>query len=615
SLRASAALLGYLKFTQKDKVDHIKKISHQTNKEFVELDRSTILNLELFTTIREGERLGSLIHTLDKTLTAMGGRLFRQWLLKPLLNKDKIEARYESVNEFLVMRAVREQLRNKLEELIDIERLVSRISVGIGNARDLVNLKQALQRTLETKVICSKLSANLTSEISENISDELTQTIDLIEQFILEFPPFDVHSGSLIKPQIDADLDTLKSQVKSSKDFIAQLEIREKERTGISSLKVKFNLVFGYYIDITKSNLHLVPPDYFRKQTLVNSERFITEELKHHEQIILSAEDKINAREYEIYLEVVQKVLQNTPQIQAAAQSIAQLDCLLSFAELAQKEHYSRPTIIDSGEIDIKEGRHAVVEQLLDKEIFVPNDVCLDQHDHQLLVITGPNMAGKSVFIRQVGIIVLMAQMGSFVPAKEAQITLVDKIFVRSGAADAITSGLSTFMVEMVETANILNNSTSKSLIIMDEIGRGTSTYDGISIAWAVAEYLVSHPKLTPKTLFATHYHELQKLEEKFPQKIKNYQVLVREHNGELIFLHTVAPGAASHSYGISVADLAGVPKEVTENAFKVLESLESKLPTENNSYSAEDIKKLDLDNMSPIEALKFLVDLKKRMR
>ena len=578
SLRAGAGLLGYLNFTQKDKVEHIKHIVHFGKKDFVDLDRSTILNLELFTTIREGEKKGSLIHILDKTVTAMGGRKFRQWLLKPLIAADAIQRRYNAVDEFLVKGSTREQLRNKLETISDIERLVSRISVGIGNARDLVNLKEALTGILHIKTMCGEFKAPLTKDLICSMSPDLQNVVTLVAKNIVDFPPFDTKNGGLINLGVNKDLDNLKNTIKSSKDFITQLELTERKRTGITSLKIKFNLVFGYYIEITKSNLQHVPDNYYRKQTLVNAERFITEELKQHEELILTAEEKINALEYQIYLDVVDKVLQKTPLIQQSAQAVSELDCLLSFAHLAEKEHYCKPHIVQTGEITIKEGRHPVVEKLLDDTHFVPNDVTLNQSDHQLLVITGPNMAGKSVFIRQVGLIVLMSQIGSFVPAKEAKLTLVDKIFVRSGASDAITSGLSTFMVEMVETANILNNATSNSLIIMDEIGRGTSTYDGISIAWAVAEYLVTNKKSMPKTLFATHYHELQKLAEKFTAKIKNYQVLVQEKAGELVFLHTVAKGAASHSYGISVADLAGVPKEVTHKAFQVLQSLEKEL-------------------------------------
>jgi DNA mismatch repair protein MutS len=437
----------------------------------------------------------------------------------------------------------------------------------------------------------------------------------------------------------------LRKTTESSREWIMELEKMEREKTGISSLKVRFNKVFGFYIEVSKTNVEKVPKHYNRKQTLVNGERFITDELKHHEEIILTAEEKINALEYDIFLDVLHYVLQHTEQIQNAAQSISVMDCITTFSFLSEKYRYIRPKLLYSGEMRIKQGRHPVVEKLLSETSFVPNDVVLDNISQQLLLITGPNMAGKSVFIRQVALIVLMAQMGCFVPATSAHISIVDKIFVRSGASDVITSGLSTFMVEMVETAYILNNATKDSLIIMDEIGRGTSTYDGISIAWAVAQYLVTNFTPAPKTLFATHYHELQALEEKYPKQIKNYHMAVTEEKGAPIFLHTMLPGGASHSFGVAVAKLAGVPQTVIENAYEILQTLEfrnvekEKTPHDlipnlftnpkdteiMNQVQQEDtvakqilIKELanvDLSNTTPLEALNKLAELKDKLK
>ncbi|HRN96818.1 MAG TPA: DNA mismatch repair protein MutS, partial [Candidatus Levybacteria bacterium] len=443
--------------------------------------------------------------------------------------------------------------------------------------------------------------------------------------------PIDVRSGGMIRDGYNQELDKLRKIVGGSREWIEELELQEREKTGINSLKIKFNKVFGFYIEISKSNLHLVPDVYERKQTLVNGERFITPELKHHEEIILTAEERINELEYKLFLQTLEKVLKYTDSMQAAARTVAVLDCLATFAVLAIKNAYVRPKILYSGEIRIQEGRHPVVEQLLDIQQFVPNDVTLDTTSQQQLLITGPNMAGKSVFIRQVALIVLMAQMGCFVPAKSAHISVVDRIFVRSGASDVITAGLSTFMVEMVETAHILHHATKDSLIVMDEIGRGTSTYDGISIAWAVMEYLASHYKTPPKTLFATHYHELQALEELYPKKIKNFHMAVADDKGAPIFLHTILPGGASHSFGVAVAKLAGVPEEVIVKANEVLKSLEKrqfdKRPVEHSiDYQPptihivdrlihKELENLDISRMTPLEALNTLAEMKEKLK
>ncbi|QQG44383.1 MAG: DNA mismatch repair protein MutS [Candidatus Roizmanbacteria bacterium] len=628
ALQTSAALLAYLKQTQKATVSHIKKIITYERDEHLVIDRSTMINLELFSTIREHDVRGSLLSVLDQTQTAMGGRMLKQWLCKPLTKKEKIIERYEAVEKLLKLPEERTKINDYLKQIIDIERILSRMSVNLGNARDLINLKHALRIILLLKKDIQKIKSSLIKKISQKISDDLNQTITEIEKYIADEPPIDLRSGGLLKSGVNSELDNLRKKVESSKEWILELELKERERTGISSLKVRFNKVFGFFIEISRANLHLVPKDYLRKQTLVNGERFITPDLKKHEEIILTAEEKINDLEYKIFLEVLERILKHTTIIQEAAQSLASLDCLLNFSYLTQKEGYVKPKIVESGEIIIKGGRHPVVEKLLEDSQFVPNDLKLN-NDQQLLLITGPNMAGKSVFIRQVALIVLLAQIGCFVPAEEATISLVDRIFVRSGASDVITSGLSTFMVEMVETAHILHHATKNSLIILDEIGRGTSTYDGISIAWAVAEYLVTYSKIPPKILFATHYHELQVLEKNHPGKIKNYHMSVAEKDGEPIFLYTLSPGGASHSFGVAVAKLAGIPAEVIEKAKVILQKLEKRhleKPKETEIFEPtiinliehvihQELEKIDIHEITPLEALNKLAAMKDKLK
>jgi DNA mismatch repair protein MutS len=632
ALKSAAALLGYLKHTQRDKVGHLKKIRTYSPEEHLVLDRSTVLNLELFGTLRDGEKKGSLISFLDETSTAMGGRMLRAWLRKPLARKEIIDHRLAVVKALSQDCPVSDGLRECLKEVADIERILSRLAVGIGNARDLVSLKSSVRKILEIKDRLGDFKAPLLKTIRQDIDPKIEPLAKVIDAYIVDEPPVDIKQGGLIKAGVNAELDELRQSISGSKEWIADLEGKERERTGIASLKVKYNKVFGFYIEVSKANLHLVPENYRRKQTLVNAERFITPELKEKEEIVLTAEERISELEYKIFLELVARVLEDVEALQKTAQAIATLDCLLNFAQLAVKENYCRPKIVATGEIKIKDGRHPVVEKLLEDEQFVPNDTFLDNEKQQLLIITGPNMAGKSVYLRQVALITIMAQMGSFVPAKEATISVADRIFVRSGASDMITSGLSTFMVEMVETANILNHATKDSLVILDEIGRGTSTYDGVSIAWAVAEYLVSHPKTCPKTLFATHYHELLTLAEQY-SKIKNFQMMVEESSkGNPIFLHKVVAGGASHSYGIEVAKLAGVPKDVIYRAVEVLGKLEDRevdapqrkiavapkeqmeFISEKESEIAKEIKEVDLENTTPLEALRKLVELKKKL-
>jgi DNA mismatch repair protein MutS len=644
--QAGAALLNYLTETQNGKPQHIKKIVTLTESDSLILDRSTMVNLELFSTIRETETRGSLLSIIDFTITAMGGRLLKTWMKNPLSNKEKIEARLESVESFSSHARSRDAIRIQLEHIPDIERLLARLSVNLGNARDIVHLKQAIAATSTVANMLVTHDVNLIRQVRLAMKPELAEVVDRIDRIFVADPPLSVREGHMIREGVDTVLDRLRETTYGSKTWITELERRERAVTKISSLKVRFNKVFGYYIEVSKSNLHLVPAHYERKQTLVNAERFSTKELKQHEEIILTAEEKINDIEYKIYKDTLDTILTYTDMIQKAAESIAIIDCLTNFSHLADRNRYTRPKLLYSGEIRIKEGRHPVVENLLETERFVPNDITLDNVSQSLIIITGPNMAGKSVLIRQIALIVLMAHIGCFVPASSAHLSIVDRIFVRSGASDVITAGLSTFMVEMVETAHILHHATGQSLIIMDEIGRGTSTYDGISIAWAVAEYLATHYDTPPKVLFATHYHELQSLEAEYPKRIKNFHMAVTEQHNEPIFLHSLLPGAASHSFGIAVAKLAGVPGEVINQAKTLLTNLENRhvesadVPLLKNeterlsdkiqqdaaeSYAKsntlfdrlliKELESLDIATITPLEALNKLAKLKEQLK
>lgn len=625
---AAAALLGYIKETQKDKVGHIRTISTVNDASFVHMDRATMINLELFSTIREHDTRGSLLSVLDKTQTPMGGRLLRTWMKKPLNEKKSIEERYDAIDELLSHAELKNACSEILGDVHDIERTLARLSVGIGNARDITNMKNSLQKIMKIKSILGATQTAVLQHIRKEMKDDIADIISVIETTIVDEPPVSTKEGGMIRPGIHKQLDELRSRVGGGKEWISKLESDERERTGISSLKVRYNKVFGFYIEVSRANMHLVPDNYFRKQTLVNGERFITPELKKQEEIILSAEETINHIEFDIFGMVLKSLLQHTVSIQDAGAAVAALDCLISFSTVSSQYSYVRPKLLYSQELKIKGGRHPVVEQLIQDTRFVPNDVTLDPVNQQLLIITGPNMAGKSVFIRQVALIVLLAQIGCFVPAQSAHLSLVDRIFVRSGASDVITSGLSTFMVEMVETAYILHHTTKNSLIIMDEIGRGTSTYDGISIAWAVAEYLVKHEKIPAKTLFATHYHELQELEERYPHKIRNFHMAVIEENGNPVFLHTLMPGGASASFGVAVAKLAGVPQEVIQRAEELLHDLEQKkhaLPGAETlkqrtretleTQLVDELRKLDLFKMTPLEALNTLAALQEQAK
>ncbi|MCD8484292.1 DNA mismatch repair protein MutS [Candidatus Woesebacteria bacterium] len=619
-----ATLLGYLEYTQQDPVKHIRGIVLHQPQNWVSLDRATITNLELLTTLRDNQKRGSLLHHLDHTQTSMGGRLLRQWLIHPLRRKTDIETRQNVVTFFAEHPKHLTKLQSVLSEVGDIERLLSRLSVGIGNARDMGRLQQSLAQSLEVKKVLDTLSSYDWSRFLPAFTTDLQTLNNTIANTLLDEPGFDPRQGGIIRAGVSAELDELRAQVEHSQDWMLALEKTEREQTGITNLKIRSNKVFGFYIEVSKSHLTKIPEHYERKQTLVNSERFFTAELKEKEVALFAAEEKSKLIEHEIYLGLVTQVLEHTDALQTLSQVIAELDCLAALAEVALQHRYVAPTLTECRESDaisISAGRHPVVETLLNDTPFVPNDTQLDP-DHQLHILTGPNMAGKSVYIRQVALITLLAHIGSHVPAEQASISLVDKIFVRSGASDIITAGLSTFMVEMVETAYILRNATPHSLIIMDEIGRGTSTYDGISIAQSVAEYIATQPDFQAKTLFATHYHELQELAKQHAN-IHNFQVAVDEHEDEPVFLHRVLPGGADHSFGVAVAKLAGLPEEVTQKAEKRLQELESdRSGAEHAGSSSENalqsdtltakLSRLNIGQLTPLEALNILAEWQK---
>ncbi len=617
------SLLKYIKNTQNTEQSHINSIKLIAQNDSMLLGNSTIFNLELFSTIRSSAKNGTLLSVLDKTSTAMGGRLLRQWLLHPLVSKAAIEKRHSLVEMFLHDMSKVAAVRNSLEQINDIERILSRLSSGVGNARDLVSIKQSLLSVANIKDILMGFSETCSSknsyikEIIEGFSVNVSDIARLIDESILDDPAYDLKGGGLIREGFSAELDTLRAEVNQSIQWLADLEVTEKEKTKIPTLKVGYNKVFGYYIEISKSYVANVPERYVRKQTLVNGERYITQRLKEEEEVVLAAEDKINSLEYELFTELLKKILFFTKDIQTCCKKIAELDCIVCYAHVSFENNYVRPIISRDGNLHITDGRHPVVEKLMDGD-FVHNDIDLDQRNSLIMILTGPNMAGKSVYMRQVALIVLMSQIGCFVPAKSAKLPIVDKIFVRSGASDFITSGMSTFMVEMVEAAYILNNATSQSLIVLDELGRGTSTYDGLSIAQAIVEFLAKDKRLSAKTLFATHYHELQELEKVFPN-VKNYQMLVsRNKSNELVFTHKVASGASSHSYGIDVAKVAGIPLDVVSRANNILADFEQakqvSTPETGDDTLPKKLHKIDINNITPLQALEVLNELKSQV-
>jgi len=634
---ATEMVLHYAEESQKKPLFPLQPISFYQVQDFMVIDEVTKRNLELTQSLFEQGKKGSLFWVLDETMTAMGSRKLKQWLNYPLMDVREIERRLEGVSELKEKKIERKQLKECLKGIQDIERLTSRIYLGHANARDLIGLKNSLQNSPNLKTTLQTFTSPIVKELTSEIEgfDDLCQ---LLESSILEHPPLTVKEGGIIKPNYDIELDELRRIGKEGKRWILQLEAEEKKRTGISSLKVRYNQVFGYYIEVTKTNLHLVPENYVRKQTLVNAERFITPELKEFEAKVLGAEEAICQLEYRLFEDIRRRVSDETSRLQKTASAIAIIDLLASMAEIADRYDYVKPTVDEGDGIVIRDGRHPVLERMGLSERFVPNDTQMNTQEHQILIITGPNMAGKSTYLRQVALIVLMAQMGSFVPAKEAQIGVVDRIFTRIGALDNIMRGQSTFMVEMMETARILNQATSRSFVVLDEIGRGTSTFDGLSIAWAVAEYLHDHLSLRPKTLFATHYHELTELA-LTKERVKNYNVAVKEWSGEIIFLRKIVEGGTNRSYGIQVARLAGLPTKVIDRAKEILFNLERgeldamgmpkiattkipalkpKPPIQPSLFVQPDpirseLKKIKIDQLTPIEALNILNELKKK--
>ncbi|OGJ53634.1 DNA mismatch repair protein MutS [Candidatus Peregrinibacteria bacterium RIFOXYC2_FULL_41_22] len=642
-MRAGGILLSYLKQTQKSDLKHITRINSYSTAETMLLDEATIQNLELVATLREGKREGSLLGVIDSTATAMGGRMLKKWLLRPLLKKEEIDARLDGVLELTRKPTLRNDLRAKLGTMLDLERLIARLSCATGNARDLIALKISLQTVPEMKKILSSAESEILKKANERLF-EIEKLTDLIEKAILDEPKMILREGGLIKKGFFRELDDLRNLSTEGKTFIQNLQQREIARTGISSLKVRFNKVFGYYIEVSKANLSLVPPDYIRKQTLVNAERFVTPELQEYEEKVLTAEEKIIELEYKIFLEVKSQALEFIEEIQADAEIIGILDVIGSFAETAVKNRYCRPEVTNKQLLKIKEGRHPVVEQMTFARTFVSNDSFLDHENRQLLLITGPNMSGKSTYLRQVALITLMAHIGSFVPAGSAEIGLTDRIFTRVGASDNLVRGQSTFMVEMQETANIINNATERSLIILDEIGRGTSTYDGMSIAWAICEYI--HDKIKAKTLFATHYHELIPVVERLEKGVNCHVTAKEDKDKGIIFLYKILEGGIDKSYGIEVGRLAGLPVEITSKAKQILEELEegvvergikerlakgktrvpedqmnifgqatstyadSREPGKLTHPALEALKKIDINTLTPLEALKKLDEL-----
>ena len=629
---AAGACIHYLIETHHDQINHITALSRIDQGQFVWLDKFTIRNLELLHTANANAK--TLIDVIDKTVSPMGSRLMRRWIALPLKNKEQITARYEVVEYFIGHREAIEPFQEAIRAINDLERLISKVSLSKVNPRELLQVGRALTQIETIKNLCAE-SGHASLKVFEEQLNPCVSIRERINKVLNQEAPALLSKGNIIAEGVDAELDELRHLSRSGKDYLMDLQRRETEATGISSLKVGYNNVFGYYLEVTNTHKDKVPPEWIRKQTLANAERYITEELKEYEQKILGAEEKIASIEQRLYAELVGAVTEFVEPIQLDAALVARLDCLVSFADIALKFHYVRPTIDDSYVLDIKDGRHPVIEQMLPAgEDYIANDVYLDKDKQQIIVITGPNMSGKSALLRQTALIVLMAQMGSFVPAASARIGLVDKIFTRVGASDNISSGESTFMVEMNETASILNNVSSRSLVLLDEIGRGTSTYDGISIAWAITEFLHDHPVSRAKVMFATHYHELNEMENSFP-RIKNYHVTVKEVGNKVVFLRKLKRGGSAHSFGIHVAAMAGMPRKVVERAEKLLALLEKSHTGDQVDKAAlkpeepmqlsfiqlddplllqikEDILNTNIDTLTPVEALMKLNEIKK---
>ncbi len=586
---AAGALLQYLLNTQKNELVHINHIQSYLTSKYMLLDSSTRRNLELCETLREKQKRGSLLWVLDKTKTAMGARTLRNYIEQPLLNKADMEARLDAVEELSKDSVSRDEIREYLNPIYDLERLLSKVTYKTANPRDLIAFRNSLEMLPHIKTVLKGFQKELLTGIYEDM-ESLEDIYALIDAAIEEEPPLLVREGGIIKDGFNADIDMLRNAKRDGKQWLAQLEEEDRERTGIKNLKIKYNKVFGYYFEVTNSFQHLVPEDYIRKQTLANAERYTTPKLKEMEDTILNAEDKLYTLEYDMFCEIRDTVAAQLERIQRTAKAIARLDVFASLSYVAERNHYVRPKLNEKGIIDIKDGRHPVVELMIDHDMFISNDTMLDNSNHLISVITGPNMAGKSTYMRQSALIVLMAQLGSFVPAKSANIGIVDRIFTRVGASDDLASGQSTFMVEMNEVANILRNASSNSLLILDEIGRGTSTFDGLSIAWAVIEHISNKKLLGAKTLFATHYHELTELEGKI-NNVNNYCIAVKECGDDIVFLRKIVKGGADRSYGIQVAKLAGVPDMVINRAKEIVEQLTDNDIIEKVQSIAVDVK------------------------
>ena len=628
------ALAEYLKQTQMTTLEHINKITIYSISRYMSLDISARRNLEITEKMRDKSKKGTLLWVLDKTSTSMGGRLLRRWLNDPLIDLVEINRRLDGVKELKDDIMLRGDIVENLKKVYDIERLAGKMAYGNGTPRDMITLKNSLSKLPDVKNVLSKCQSNLLKDLYQNL-DELQDIYEMIEKSIVDDPPMVTKDGGYIKLGYNEEIDTLKKATTDGKTWLMQLEAKEKEKTGIKSLKVGFNKVFGYYIEVTNTYKNMVPDTYIRKQTLTNGERYITEELKNLENQILGAEEKVIKLELEAFDKIRKEIASNVKRLQKSAEVISTLDVISSFAQVAEDMNYCMPEVTDSGVIDIREGRHPVIEKMLPSGEFIANDTYLDKGENRLSIITGPNMAGKSTYMRQVALITLMAQVGSFVPASYAKIGVVDKIFTRVGASDDLSMGQSTFMVEMMEVATILKEATQNSLVILDEIGRGTSTFDGLSIAWAVAEFIANKEKCGAKTLFATHYHELINLEEKL-EGIKNYSIAVKEKGEDIIFLRKIIRGGTDESYGIHVARLAGVPKDVTQRANQILRSIERKSVLNDKNLEkkdkkqvegqfdmfnfklaeiAQELDKVNLNELTPIDALNTLVKIKDKMK
>lgn len=643
---SAGATMQYLLETQKTQLTHITHITPYLASRFMLLDSSTRRNLELTETLREKQKRGSLLWVLDKTKTAMGARQLRNDIEQPLVNMEEINERLDTVEQLCKNTVARDEIREYLNPIYDMERLLGKVSYKSANPRDLIAFANSMEMLPHIKTVLKEFDAKLLKEIDEQI-DGLEDLYSLIRNSICEEPPLLIREGGIIREGFNEDIDRLRTAKTDGKNWLALLEQEDRERTGIKNLKIKYNKVFGYYFEVTNSFKNLVPEDYVRKQTLVNAERYTTAKLKELEDTILNAEDKLNTLEYDMFCEIRDNISAQLERIQKTAKAVARLDMFASLAVVAEQNHYVRPSLNEKGVIDIKDGRHPVVEKMIDHDMFVANDTYLNNSNHCISVITGPNMAGKSTYMRQSALIVLMAQLGSFVPAKSAEIGIVDRIFTRVGASDDLASGQSTFMVEMNEVANILRNATSKSLLVLDEIGRGTSTFDGLSIAWAVIEHISNRKILGAKTLFATHYHELTELEGKM-NNVNNYCIAVKEKGDDIVFLRKIIKGGADRSYGIQVAKLAGVPDMVIDRAKEIAEQLSdndiiekvqsitvdlksekkkvkhyddvdlgqmSLFDTVKDEDIVSELKEIDISNLTPLDALNTLYRLQNKLK